>query len=584
MPLTANSYPASAPGFPPGPGLYGPEEAKRSLRPELSAEELAGLGAVATEFQLAATDEAVAQPADRNKEVYRLTRNPDTYEVTVESDVTLEDVRRETHPDDWAFIKNEAEPLKGTTWVFINPTMEGGGVAMIRPPAVHDLKELGIQAHWYVMEPIQDKPKGNPFIFTKSMHNILQRQTDDRITEEGKALHWHWADTENGPVLERQEPILNADFIVIDDPQPAPLIRRLKAANPNAKIIWRNHIDTDGDLMADPNTSQGEVASYLLDECGVADVDAVITHPVPAFVHPELDDKTYFAPATFDHFDNLNRHLTEEEQIEGIEFINAEIVKKNEKLEAAGRFADIQPLLSLDPDTKRVTLIARFDPSKRPDLAMEMGVLTKRKMRSLGLDLDEIVIIGNGSHDDTDGKWMYEETLRIRREQYPDEADSIIVTRLKHNYDAMNAAMSKSTIMMQTSDAEGLETRASDGIKHGKPVVVSNRGGIKTQVVEGESGIILDYDKPGYDLERGAEFMARLLTDPVAYKAMIESTARQAKIFNLREFTTPANVARLLRIGNRLLEEPRHMSDKLWKMSEMVATESSAGERELLAA
>ncbi|HEY5153019.1 MAG TPA: glycosyltransferase, partial [Candidatus Saccharimonadales bacterium] len=446
------------------------------------------------------------------------------------------------------------------------------------------LNQLGVKAHWYVMQPIKNPLlDGNPFAFTKLMHNVSQRMSDEQITEEGKALHRRWADEENGPVLERQEAIRQADVLFFDDPQSAPLIRRLKRAstNPNLRTAWRNHIDTDGRLMADPSTPQGAVASYLLDECGVRGVDAIIAHPVIDFVHrdPELYDKTYFAPATFDLFDNLNRHLSEGEIGEGIEFINAEIAAKNEELAAAGRTADIQPQLSLDPDKRLITLIARFDPSKRMDKAIGMGVLTRRRMRAMGVpeeDLPQVVIVGNGSIDDTDGEPMYEEILRVRRELYPDEADGITVMRLKHNYDAMNALMSRSDIIMQTSDAEGLETRVSDAIKHGKPVVVSNRGGIKTQVLEGQSGMVLDYDKPGHDLDRGAEFMSYLLTHPAAYEAMVETTARQAKTFNLREFTTPANAARLLRIFNRLLEQPGAAADKTWLMSEMTATSARA--------
>jgi glycosyltransferase involved in cell wall biosynthesis len=524
-------------------------------------------------------DHTEQSEGDRLREVYRLTRDPDTYEVTVESDVTLEDYRQKTHPEDWARLTEWAKPFEGKTVAFFNPTMEGGGVAMMRPPLVHLLNQLGVKAHWYVMEPVKDPAEGNPFVFTKQMHNISQRMSDERITEEGKALHWRWADEENGPVLERQEPIRRADTLFFDDPQTAPLIGRLKRAstNPDVKTVWRNHIDTDGRLMADPSTPQGEVASYLLDECGVRGVDAIIAHPVTDFVHrdPELYGKTWFAPATFDHFDNLNRHLSEGEIVEGIEFINAEIAAKNAELAAAGRTADIQPLLSLDPNKQRVTLIARYDPSKRMDKAMEMGVLTRQKMRVMGVpeaDLPEVVIVGNGSRDDPDGEWMYEEILRVRREFYPEEADGITVMRLKHNYDAMNALMSRSDVIMQTSDAEGLETRVSDAIKHGKPVVVSNRGGIKTQVVEGESGIVLDYDQPGSDLARGAEFMSYLLTHPGAYEAVVGSTARQAEAFNLREFTTPANAARLLRVFNRLLEDPRPAADKTWLMREMAAT------------
>ncbi|HEX5744164.1 MAG TPA: glycosyltransferase [Candidatus Saccharimonadales bacterium] len=539
---------------------------------------LAYLGAEAAEEGVAA-DEVVAQLADRTHEVYSLVRDSETYEVTVTSDHGLEEYERITHPDDWTVLREEAARLQGTRWTFINPTMEGGGVAMLRPPAVHLMRQLGVDARWFVMEPIKDESMGKPFKFTKFMHNISQRVAgeDERITEEGKALHWHWADTENGPVLEAQEHIRDTDVFVIDDPQPAPLIERLKRANPDARFIWRNHIDTNQELMSDPTSPQGEVASYLLDECGVREVDAVVAHPVKAFTHPGMEDKTYFAPATVDPFDNLNRHLSEEEVVEGMQFINGEIARKNAGLEAAGRYEDIQPVLNMDPDARRLTLIARFDPSKGMDVAMEMGVQTRRMLREQGVpeeELPEVVIVGNGSKDDPDGPMMFEEMLRLRREHYPDEADGITVMRLKHNYDAMNALMWRSTIVMQTSYAEGLENRIGDAERHGKPVVISDRGGMKTQVVDGESGMILDYSKQDYDVPRGARFMADLLTDPEAYARMAASTSRVAEELIAREFTTTANVTRLLRVAGRV--RAGQPADKVWKMSELAAGRNAA--------
>jgi glycosyltransferase involved in cell wall biosynthesis len=519
--------------------------------------------------------------ADRQQEVYRLFRNPDTYEVAVESDVTLEDYKQKMHPDDWTFITNQARQQQGKKWAFINPTMEGGGVAMMRPPLIHMLRLLGVDARWYVMAPIEDTSKGNPFLFTKQMHNVSQRMSDERITEEGKALHWYWADQENGPVLERQ--IVDFDLVVPDDPQPAPLIARLKKVSPDAKFIWRNHIDTSRTLMSDPATPQGEIASYLLDECGVRDVDAILAHPVEEFIHPGMEDKTYFGPATFDHFDNLNRHLSEAEIEAGIKFINDEITAKNERLMASCHsIYDLEPLLSLDPAKKRLTLIARFDPSKGMDKAIEMGVLTRQEMRAAGVpetELPEVVIVGNGSVDDPDGTWMYEEMLRLRREKYSDEMDSIVIMRLKHNYDAMNALMSRSTILMQTSDAEGMETRISDAIKHGRPMVIRRRGGMPTQVVDGESGLILDDSEPNYGLGRGAAWMADLLMNDDKYAAMVETTKKQAKELNLREFTTPANVARFLRIANRLHDPSKPKADKIWKMSELTVAQKAALEQ-----
>lgn len=513
---------------------------------------------------------------DRSKEVFKLSHDSSTYEVSIESDITLDDYKKMTLPTDWKLITKFASRLVGKSVVFINPTMEGGGVAMLRPPLVHMLKLLGVNAHWYVMAKMKNPDDPSPFIFTKQMHNILQRRTspDVRITDEGKAIHKKWGQ-ENAAVLITQNNIKQADIIVIDDPQPAGLKLYIDKVNPNVKWVWRNHIDTSGKLMSDPSTPQGQIASYLLDECDMRTVDAVITHPVSAFVYPDMFDKTYFAPATIDSFDDLNRHLNNQEVKDGIDFINNEITLKNMEFLFDNREADLQSLIN--PNRRRIVLIARFDESKGMDKAMEMGVRVRRKMRDDGLDendLPQVIIVGNGSVDDPSGVTLYEEVLRIRRKRYPDDKPGIIVMSLKHNYSAINALMyyshdrTSELVAMQTSEAEGCETRISDWIRHGIPVVVSNRGGMSLQVVVGKSGFILDFNKPDYDLGRGADFIYNLMIDYKKYMQFRKSTLGMAEKYNNREFSTTANVARLARVFNDVLTDKK--ADKVWRISELV--------------
>lgn len=469
--------------------------------------------------------------------------------------------------------------MVGKSVVFINPTMEGGGVAMMRPPLIHLLNMLGIDAHWYVMSVRKNPNDPSPFIFTKQMHNILQRQSEpgERIDESGKSIHQKWNE-ENAEILTSQAAIQQADVIVLDDPQPVPLKKYIEKVNPNVKWVWRSHIDTSNKLMSEPSTPQGEVAKYLLDECGIRAVDAVINHPVKEFVYPGMYEKTFFAPATVEPRDDLNRLLSQKEIKAGIEFINNEILKQNKEFNTAGRLDDIQN--QIDIKRRRIILIARFDESKGIDKAMELGIRTIHKMRSAGVSeniLPQIIIVGNGSVDDPSGATMYEKMLKIRREKYSKDKNNIIIMRLRHNYSAINALMqtvqSKGSkrfseiVALQTSDAEGFETRITDWIRHGIPVVVSNRGGMSLQVVDGKSGIVLDFDKPDSDLERGSSFIYDLMMDNEKYANMVKSTNKQAEKYNNREFTTTANAIRLLRIFDSVIYGKK--ADKIWQISDL---------------
>ena len=520
------------------------------------------------------------ESAVRCTEIFKLSRNTKTYEVTVKSDITLEDYRLSTSIVDWGLLEKWAKPMSGKSVVFINSTTEGGGVAMLRPPLVLLLNMLGIDARWYVMSGRKNPDDPNPFIFTKQMHNILQRHagSEERINEAGKLIHKQWNE-ENAEVLTSQPAIRRADVVVLDDPQPAPLKAYIGKVNPHVKWVWRSHIDTSEKLMADPSTPQGEVASYLLDECGMKGVDAVVSHPVKEFVYPRMFDKTFFAPATVEPRDDLNRSLSAQEVRAGIDFINQEISIKNEEFIAAGRLADVQSQVGVN--RRRIVMVARFDESKGMDKAMALGVTVRQKMHESGVSeamIPQVIIVGNGSVDDPSGVPMYEKILKIRREQYEKDKKDIIIMRLRHNYMAINALMHPTAdgeyrrfsriVALQTSEAEGFETRISDWIRHGVPVVVSNRGGMPLQVVDGESGLILDFDKPDYDLGRGASFISELMMDDEKYAAITKSTRELAKKFNNREFTTTVNATRLLRIFQSVITGKK--ADKVWKISEMI--------------
>lgn len=504
---------------------------------------------------------------DRKKEVYSVDRNSETYEVEITSDLTLEDYRARTPEADWALFEEYVAKLKGKRVVFMNPTLSGGGVAMLRPPLVHLLRLSGVDAHWYVME---KSPEEGPdvFEFTKLMHNISQRRLGDtRISEEGKQMHQEWC-RQNAEVLTQQEAIQTADVFICDDPQPAPMKKYLEAVNPDAKWIWRNHIDTSHTLMSDPSTPQAEVAHYIMEECGMKDADAVIAHPVEEFVHPGMEHKTAFAPATTDPFDDLNKRLSSEEVDSGIDFVNQEIDLKNVELMPGDQISHI------DPSRRRLTLIARFDESKGMDIAMELGARVREQMMAIGVpeaELPQVVIVGNGSVDDPSGIPMYNEMLEERRkERFDEHRKDIILMRLKHNYIAMNALMTRregdgSMVGMQTSLAEGLETRISDWIGHGVPVVIANRGGMPLQVVDGESGMILDFNREDYDLDRGAGYITELLVNPSEYARTCASTERQAHEFNEREFTTTANAMRIARTAALVLDGKP--IDRRWQLS-----------------
>src|SRR5207302_384052 len=80
------------------------------------------------------------------------------------------------------------------------------------------------------------------------------------LTQEDKDIYDTWIN-ENASAFE--DVFRQAHVIVIDDPQPSGLIPYIKQANPDAKIIYRSHIQIVGSLASQPGTPQRTTWSFL---------------------------------------------------------------------------------------------------------------------------------------------------------------------------------------------------------------------------------------------------------------------------------------------------------------------------------
>ncbi|WP_145998756.1 hypothetical protein [Methyloterricola oryzae] len=129
-------------------------------------------------------------------------------------------------------LQQLASLLSNRKVVHINSTRIGGGVAEILSKLVPLSKALGLDVQWEVIT-----GEGMFFDCTKAMHNALQ---GSRASIHPRLLALY-EDT-NAANAERLRDLLNeADFVIVHDPQPAPLIRHFPSRR--GKWIWRCHID-----------------------------------------------------------------------------------------------------------------------------------------------------------------------------------------------------------------------------------------------------------------------------------------------------------------------------------------------------
>jgi trehalose synthase len=322
-----------------------------------------------------------------------------------------------------------SEKLHQKSFLHINSTREGGGVAEILQRMIPVLEELGINARWEVIE-------GDAAFFeiTKKIHNALQGYREE-ITED---MWQHHFDV-NRKNAERLD--LETDAVLIHDPQPCPLIDFRKKGS----WIWRCHIDV--------SNPQKEVRDYLARYWEKYDASVF---SVAKFAR-ELPIDEFIVSPSIDPVSEKNRELTDEE-------INETINK-----------------FHIQTDRPVILQVSRFDRFKDP-----IGVINA--YRTVKKYNDCILILaGSPATDDPEG----ETVLNKVREYAAGDNDIYVLLLPPFSDKEINALQRIATVVLQKSLKEGFGLTVSEAMWKGKPVVGGAVGGIPLQIVHGVTGFLI---------------------------------------------------------------------------------------------
>src|SRR2546421_12326237 len=429
----------------------------------------------------------------------------DNREVQVADLVTLEDHRKTASQEDFDQLLRLARAFHGKKLMFISATPCGGGVALMRHALIRLLRLLHVDAHWYVL-----MPKSEAFDITKTkFHNVLQAVASPErvLTEEDKAVYESWTQ-ENAALLDGA--FRQANVVVIDDPQPAGLIPYIKQANPDAKIIYRSHIQIVGSLASTPGTPQRTTWSFLWEKIQYADY--FVSHPMKMFIPDDVPaEQIFYMPATTDPLDGLNKPLAEDQMSIYLKQFNALLLQEGQT--------------PLDVERPYIIQVARFDPSKGIPDVLESYRKLRDMLEKQQKPIPQLVITGNSSIDDPDGVPVYNLFKRIlESEPYTDFVDDIKVVRLPHRDQVLNTLLRKSEVVLQLSLKEGFEVKVTEALMKGKPVVAYKVGGIPLQIQDGITGHLVEVG----DITQVAQHLYDLLTDESHYQRMSKAAAELA--------------------------------------------------------
>jgi trehalose synthase len=348
----------------------------------------------------------------------------------ISSRIPLEEYARILGEGEIEELRALAKPLRGRSIEMINSTAVGGGVAEILTRLLPLGEQLGLNIRWDVLTGGDDF-----FEVTKAFHNALH----------GAPYHATARDFEIFKAYNERNQArlpLDAEFMVIHDPQPAALIEgRKKNGN---HWVWRCHID-----LSHPNQAVWDFLEPY-----------VARHDASMFSSPEFARKLpipqyLFYPA-IDPLSEKNCDLEPE-------FI-----------------AGVLARYGIDPQRPILTQISRFDRLKDP-----VGVVRAYRIVKRYFDC-QLVLAGGGAPDDPEGSVVLKEVLR-EAENDPD----IKVLDLPASAPLeVNALQRASTIVIQKSLREGFGLTVSEALWKKKPVVASAVGGIPTQVIHKQTGLL----------------------------------------------------------------------------------------------
>lgn len=333
-------------------------------------------------------------------------------------------------------IQSLGRQLRGLRVAHVNATPEGGGVAEVLHGLVPLLRDAGIDANWYVMEPDEAF-----FGVTKHLHNLLQGAAGDLAPAERRRYLEH-----NARTAERLRR-LHPDLWVIHDPQPAAAGTVLDGA----PRVWRSHIDTSR-----PNPAAAEFLRPF-----VAPYDALI------YSHP-----SYPLPGIAG------------ERVRIIEPAIDPLAPKNRR-PAPRRARAAIARIGIDPDRPLVAQVARLDPWKDPVGVIDAFRLARHEVPGLQLALLGVM----AARDDPEAMGVY----RVVQAHAGGDPDiHIYVDPDVIGPREVAAVQTAADVVLQKSLREGFGLSATEAMWKGTPLIVGNCGGLRVQVVDGESGYCVD--------------------------------------------------------------------------------------------
>lgn len=414
-----------------------------------------------------------------------------------------------------------SQALQGRTVININSTARGGGVAELVQGLCGYAKGAGVDSRWLVIDGDSEF-----FRITKRIHNNLHGEAGDGgPLGETERSHYEQVLAQNAAAISAQ--IRTGDIVILHDPQTAGMAEELLQAG--ARVIWRSHIGheqhdslvTRAWEFLRPYVQQADMCIFSLPEYAPVWLDPAAIRIINPSIDPASPKNTNISNSAVDILVTVGLldgpPPSAPPQFPRDDGASGTIVHRVEAITEG-----VIP----HPEDPVVAQIARWD--KLKDMTGVMRAFVQMADAPPNTHLWLVGPAASGVADDPEAHRVFEDCSAEWRALPEDIRQrvhliSVPMEDREENAAVINAIQSHAAVIVQKSLAEGFGLTVTEAMWKGKPVVASAVGGIRQQVINGQSGILL----PNPSDEAACGQAIRNLLANAAWAAELGSAAKE---------------------------------------------------------
>jgi len=445
-------------------------------------------------------------------------------------------------------VTQAARGLHGRVIWNVNSTAKGGGVVEMLRPLLGYCRGAGVDARWVVIP-------GEPefFAITKRIHNRLHGFAGDGgpLGDSEREVYERTLATSAQQLVELVHP---QDIVILHDPQTAGLAAAVRETG--ATVMWRCHVGLDvandraREAWAFLRGYVSEAHVFIFSRAGFAweglprDRISVIRPSIDAFSPKNAEQTREQSRAILASAGVLDDDVDAYPTFTRSDGTPGRVERRAEMLEEG----------PLSVDVPVVMQVSRWDQLKDP-----LGVLSAFADHVASRAGAHLMLVGPSTAavaDDPEGAQVLD-SVRAEWHDLPPGVRrrvhlcSLPMEDIEENAAIVNALQRHARVVVQKSLAEGFGLTVSEAMWKQRPVVGSRIGGIRDQIEDGRSGLLLSDPR---DLEQVGTAITGLLED--SDRAQRIGIAAQLRV--QQQFLGPHHLGRYFEVIQRVSSRRAH--------------------------